>query len=166
MKKARDALEPLAKKHGLSHADIWTLAGATAIEAMGGPVVPWRKGTTDSEKSTTLPDGRLPDADNGSRKKDVDHIRKILCRQGLSDLEMVLMCGDRTVGRCHTDASSYTGPWIFAESTFFNEYFRLLLEEMRTKKKCNGPMQFEDKSGTLMMLPADMALLEDAEFSK
>ena len=27
-------------------------------------------------------------------------------------------------------------------------------------------MQFEDKTGAIMMLPADIALLEDAEFSK
>ena len=166
LKSARDALEPLAKKHGMSHADIWTLAGATAIEAMGGPVVPWRKGRTDSEKPTTVPDGRLPNADNGSRKKDVDHIRKILGRQGFNDREMVALCGAHAVGRCHTNASGYSGPWTFGENTFSNEYFRLLLEEKWTKKKWSGPMQFEDKTGAIMMLPADIALLEDAEFSK
>jgi hypothetical protein len=29
----------------------------------------------------------------------------------------------------------------------------------RRKKRWNGPLQYEDKSGQLMMLPADMALL-------
>ena len=37
-------------------------------------------------------------------------------------------------GRCHTDASGYWGPWTYAETTFSNEYFRLLLEETWTLK--------------------------------
>jgi cytochrome c peroxidase len=169
---ARDALNALAKKHGMSHADIWTLAGATAVEAMGGPVVPWRKGRTDSEKPTTVPDGRLPNADNGSRKADVQHIRDILGRMGFNDREMVALCGAHAVGRCHTNASGYWGPWTFAEATFSNEYFRLLVEEKWTVKKTHegkkwtGPMQFEDPTGKIMMLPADMSLLEDPEFRK
>lgn len=38
------------------------MAGAAAIEYMGGPVIPWKPGRTDSPKPTTVPDGRLPDA--------------------------------------------------------------------------------------------------------
>jgi len=34
------------------------------------------------------------------------------------------------------------------------------------QKKWNGPKQFEDESGTLMMLPGDMALIEDPAFKK
>ena len=33
-------------------------------------------------------------------------------------------------------------------------------------KKWTGPMQFEDPTGKIMMLPADMSLLEDPEFRK
>ncbi len=163
---ARDALAPLAAKHGMSHADIWTLAGAVAIEAMGGPVIPWKKGRTDSAKPTTVPDGRLPNADSGSRKNDAAHIREIFGRMGFSDREIVALCGAHAVGRCHTDASGYSGPWTFAETTFSNEYFRLLLTEKWTPKKWSGPAQFEDKTGKIMMLPADLALIEDAEFRK
>ena len=36
---ARAFLEPIAKKYSLSQADTWTLAGATAIEVMGGIVL-------------------------------------------------------------------------------------------------------------------------------
>ena len=169
---ARDALEPLAKKHGMSHADIWTLAGATAIESMGGPVIPWRKGRTDSPTPTSVPDGRLPNADSGSRKADATHVRAIFNRMGFNDQEIVALSGAHSLGRCHTDASGYDGPWTFAETTFSNEYFRLLLDEKwkpRTTvngKKWTGPMQFEDKTGTIMMLPTDMALIEDPEFRK
>jgi cytochrome c peroxidase len=33
-------------------------------------------------------------------------------------------------------------------------------------KKWTGPAQFEDKTGAIMMLPADMALLADPELKK
>ena len=34
-----------------------------------------------------------------------------------------------------------------------------LVEQKWTKKKWAGPLQYEDKSGKLMMLPTDMALI-------
>jgi catalase (peroxidase I) len=43
---ARAFLEPIKKKHSwITYADLWTLAGVTAIQAMGGPRVPWKPGT-------------------------------------------------------------------------------------------------------------------------
>ncbi len=63
------------------------------------------------------------------------------------------------LGRCHTDRSGYWGPWTFAENTFSNEYFRLLVEERwspklsHNGKPWDGPDQFEDATGKLMMLP-------------
>ena len=43
-----------------SYADLWTLAGATAITYMGGPEIAWSPGRTDSDKPTTVPDGTRP----------------------------------------------------------------------------------------------------------
>ena len=41
----RAFLEPIKAKHSwISYADLWTLAGVTAIEAMNGPKIPWRGG--------------------------------------------------------------------------------------------------------------------------
>lgn len=68
--------------------------------------------------------------------------------------------------------SGYWGPWTNAESTFSNEYFRLLLEERWSPKLTHngkpwtGPDQYEDSTGNLMMLPSDMALVVDPEFKK
>jgi catalase (peroxidase I) len=50
----------------MSYADIWTLAGVVAIEAMGGPSVSWGPGRVDKRKETLVPsdippNGRLPD---------------------------------------------------------------------------------------------------------
>ena len=167
---AREMLAPIASKNNCSVADVWTLAGATAIEHMGGPQIKWRPGRTDASAPTKVPDGRLPNADNGSRKADNSHMRDIFYKMGFNDQEIVALAGAHAVGRCHTNASGYWGPWTRAETTFSNEYFRLLLEEkwtVKTKhegKPWKGPMQFESKDGTLMMLPADMAFIEDPVF--
>ena len=40
---------------------------------------------------------------------------------------------------------------------FDNEYFKNLLGLKWTKREWDGPEQYEDESGTLMMLPTDMA---------
>ena len=75
-------------------------------------------------------------------------------------------------GFCHLDNSGFVGPWSFAPNSFSNEYFRLLVEEKWVPKKTHkgkpwkGPLQYEDSTGKLMMLPTDMALMEDPEFRK
>lgn len=46
---------------------------------------------------------------------------------GFNDAETVALIGAHAVGRCHTDRSGHWGPWTNAETTFSNEYFRLLL---------------------------------------
>jgi len=169
---ARAFLELIAKKHGLTQADCWTLAAVTAIEHMGGPKVAWSAGRKDSDKPTTVPDGRLPNADMGSDTNMVAHLRAIFGRMGFSDREIVALSGAHALGRCHTNASGYWGPWTRAETTFSNEYFRLLVEEKWTLKKTHqgkpwtGPKQYEDKTGELMMLPSDLVLLADPEFKK
>ena len=42
-----------------------------------------------------------------------------------------------------------------------NGYYALLLSLPWTLKEWDGPMQFEDPSGKLMMLPSDIALIQD-----
>ena len=193
---ARDFLAPVAAKYKMSNADVWTLAACVAIEHMGGPSIPWRAGRTDSPKPTTVPDGRLPAADNGHPKDNVQHYRDIYGRMGFNDREIVALLGAHAIGRCHTNASGYWGPWTRAgvsvsgfdleisalltflfflccqETTFSNEYYRLLLEEKWTIKRTHegkpwtGPTQYESADGTLMMLPTDIALTQDKEFLK
>jgi cytochrome c peroxidase len=91
---------------------------------------------------------------------------------GFSDKEIVALLGAHSMGRCHTDRSGFWGPWTFAENSFSNEYFRLLLEERWSPKGTHngqpwtGPDQFEDSTGKLMMLPIDMALVLDPDFKK
>ncbi|KAJ8598228.1 hypothetical protein CTAYLR_008531 [Chrysophaeum taylorii] len=168
---ARFEMEKIAAESELSRADAYTLSGVVAIEEMGGPVVPWRSGRSDApDGSTSPPDGRLPNADMGTPKNTVQHLRDIFHRMGFTDREIVALSGAHALGRCHEDASGYWGPWTYAETTFSNEYFRLLLEEAWTLKTTHqgkpwtGPDQFETPDGALMMLPSDMALLWDKKF--
>ncbi|GFH21569.1 L-ascorbate peroxidase, partial [Haematococcus lacustris] len=59
------------------------------------------------------------------------------------------------------------GPWTNAPTTFSNLYFQELLNRHWRKKSWSGPLQYEDKeSGKLMMLPTDMALIQDRAFKK
>jgi len=171
---AREALEPVkAKFPDLSYADLYTYAGVVAVEEAGGPTIPFQTGRSDMESGeTSPPDGRLPDADKGSRVATVQHLRDIFYRMGFTDAEIVALSGAHAMGRCHTEASGYWGPWTNAENTFSNEYFRLLVEERWSPKLTHngkpwtGPDQYEDATGQLMMLPSDIALVQDPEFKK
>lgn len=170
---ARNLLEPIKAKYpGISYADLYILAGVVAVEEMGGPAVGFRSGRSDAPRSADpkdddrfSPDGRLPDGDKGAQ-----HVRDIFYRMGFDDRGIVALCGAHAVGRCHTDRSGFWGPWTRAETTFSNEYFRLMLEEKWTPKKTHkgrkwtGPPQFENPEGDLMMLSTDLALVEDPEF--
>lgn len=160
---ARSLLEPIKKQFPwISYADLWTLAGCVAIEEMGGPTIPWRAGRVDKPDGKACPpDGRLPDA-----SKDASHVRDIFYRMGFDDREIVALIGAHTLGRCHTDRSGYVNPWTNAPTTFSNLYFQELVNNKWRKKKWSGPEQYEDKTGALMMLPADMALLWDRKFKK
>lgn len=159
---ARERLESVKQKHpNISYADLWTLAGTVAIERMGGPDIRWRRGRSDAKDGSACPpDGRLPDASLGN-----DHTRSVFYRMGFNDREIVALLGAHVLGRCHTDRSGFSGPWTNSPITFSNDYFVQLLENKWTPKKWNGPAQFEDKTGSLMMLPTDYALLSDPVFS-
>lgn len=161
---ARAWCEPLKEKFPeISYSDLWVLCGNTAIEEMGGPELPFKLGRKDkAEDATPLPDGRLPDGD-----KFADHVREIFYRQGFNDQEIVaLIGGGHALGRCHEDRSGFSGPWSRAPTTFSGEFFRELFENTWTHKEWNGPPQYEDPTGDLMMLETDMVMVTDPEFRK
>ncbi|KAF9264113.1 heme peroxidase [Marasmius fiardii PR-910] len=160
---ARNLMEKVKKEFPwISYGDLWTLGGVAAVQEMGGPKVPWRPGRIDGVAADATPDGRLPDASQGS-----DHVRQIFYRMGFNDQEIVALIGAHALGRCHTDRSGFTGPWTFSPTTFTNDFYKLLFDEKWVWKKWNGPKQLEDKStGTLMMLPTDYVLVQDKSFKK
>jgi len=92
---ARTFLEPIkAKFPDLSYSDLYTFAGVVAVEEAGGPTIKFRTGRTDMDDgSTSPPDGRLPDADKGSRVATIAHLRDIFGRMGFTDQEIVALAG-------------------------------------------------------------------------
>jgi cytochrome c peroxidase len=163
---ARAFLEPVKEKHPwITYSDLWTLSSIVAIKEMGGPDIPWKGGRTDFvDDSKISPRGRLPDATQGS-----DHLRHIFYRMGFNDQEIVALSGAHSLGRCHSDRSGFEGAWVNNPTRFANQYFRLLLSEnWRKKKLANGLEQFisvdEVTETELMMLPTDMALIQDKSF--
>ncbi|WKT52092.1 hypothetical protein QSH57_002606 [Fusarium oxysporum f. sp. vasinfectum] len=169
LQNARLFLEPVKRLHPwITYSDLWTLAGVTTIRAMGGPEIDWLPGRTDFVDDSKLPPrGRLPDAAQGA-----DHIRDIFYRMGFNDREIVALSGAHSLGRCHTENSGFEGKWVNNPTRFSNQYFRLLLSEKWTEKTVpeSGVTQFSsvdpDTEEELMMLPTDMALTTDPEFSK
>jgi cytochrome c peroxidase len=164
-----DKLEPLhAQFKGLSYAYMYTVAGKVAIEAANGPTIPWKAGRVDAlSPDAVTPDGRLPDADKGNPAKTIAALRTdVFYRMGFNDQEIVALSGAHALGRCHPQASGYSGPWTPTPTILNNGYYNLLLSLPWTLKEWDGPMQFEDPSGKLMMLPSDIALLQDKNFRK
>lgn len=157
-----DLLHKVKKEHPeISIADLWTFAGSQAIELMGGPKIPHRFGRTDDADGARCPaHGRLPDAAQGA-----DHLRSVFGRMGFDDREIVALSGAHTVGRCHRVRSGFDGPWTHNPLRFDNAYFRNLVNLEWVPRKWDGPLQFTDTAtGRLMMLPTDMALVQDAKF--
>ena len=88
----------------------------------------------------------------------------VFYRMGFNDREIVALSGAHALGRCHPDASGYSGPWSPSPTILNNAYYNLLLNVPWTIKEWSGPMQFEDPTGKLMMLPSDLVLVQDSKF--
>ncbi|KAF9977377.1 heme peroxidase [Modicella reniformis] len=161
---ARERLNRVKDKFpDISYGDLWTLAGVCAVQEMGGPIIKWRSGRIDGVEDDAPPDGRLPDA----ARPDPQHSRDVFYKMGLNDQEIVALLGAHALGRCHKDRSGFDGPWTASPTVFTNAFFTELLSRKWVERKWDGPKQFQDKeSQSLMMLPADMALLKDKEFKK
>jgi hypothetical protein len=157
----QNILKPVKERYpSLSYADLWTLGGCQAIKLMGGPDVPFTFGRTDDADGTNCPmNGRLPDATLGA-----EHLREVFYRMGFDDKEIVALSGAHTVGSCHERRSGFDGPWTSNPIKFDNEYFRNLLEIDWKPREWEGPLQYTDPSGKLMMLPTDLALIQDKKF--
>jgi cytochrome c peroxidase len=64
LQRATRQLESIKSQYPyITYADLYTLAGATAIEAMNGPYIAWRAGRQDESSGARSPaNGRMPDA--------------------------------------------------------------------------------------------------------
>ncbi|KAI5481359.1 hypothetical protein MNV49_004981 [Pseudohyphozyma bogoriensis] len=160
---ARAFLQPIKEANPwISYSDLWVYAGVVALEAMGGPLVPWKPGRRDFvDESFAPPRGRLPDASLGN-----DHLRQIFYRMGFNDQEIVALSGAHSLGRCHSTRSGFEGPWTVTPTRFSNMYYKMLTKYEWQEKKWDGPKQFrnDDLGEELMMLPTDLSLISDPSF--
>lgn len=125
---------------------------------MGGPKITFRPGRVDAKSADeSVPDGRLPNA-----TKKADHLREVFHRMGFTDRDIVALSGAHTVGKAHPERSGFEGPWTSNPYKFDNDFFVELLKGYWTQKP--GTQQFEDPTKKLMMLPSDLALIEDPGF--
>lgn len=152
---------PIEQFPWISYSDLWILGGVCAIQEMMGPKIPYRPGRSDRDVAACTPDGRLPDAAQGQ-----DHLRNIFYRMGFNDQEIVALSGAHALGRCHTDRSGFDGPWTFSPTVLTNDYFQFLTDRKWHWKKWDGPKQYVNEDESIMMLPADMALVADKKFKE
>lgn len=160
LQNAAHFLEPIhAKYPWLSHGDLYTLGGVTAIQEMQGPKIPWRSGRVDQPEETTPDNGRLPDA-----TKDAKYVRCFFSRLAFNDREVVALLGAHALGKTHLKNSGFEGPWGAASNMFTNEFYNNLLNE-KWKLITNeaGNKQYINDKGW-MMLPTDMALVQDSKY--
>ncbi|XP_014502400.1 L-ascorbate peroxidase S, chloroplastic/mitochondrial isoform X1 [Vigna radiata var. radiata] len=157
-------LQPIKDKYsGVTYADLFQLAGATAVEEAGGPKLPMKYGRVDVSGPEQCPEeGRLPDAGPPSP---ADHLRQVFYRMGLNDKEIVVLSGAHTLGRSRPDRSGWGKPetkytkdgpgapggqsWTVQWLKFDNSYFKDIKEK---------------KDEDLLVLPTDAALFEDPSF--
>lgn len=158
----RDFLEEFKEKYPwISYGDLWTLGGVVAVQEAEGPKVKWRAGRQDMSSDYVPPYGRLPDA-----SRDASYVRNLFAGKGLTERETVALIGAHAMGRCHTQASGYDGPWTFSPTLFTNDFYELLLQKWHIRD-WDGKKQWQDNdSKSLMMLPTDMALVQDSSFKK
>uniref|UniRef100_A0A0D9VH05 L-ascorbate peroxidase n=1 Tax=Leersia perrieri TaxID=77586 RepID=A0A0D9VH05_9ORYZ len=163
-------IQPIKDKYpGITYADLFQLASATAIEEAGGPKIPMKYGRVDiTEAEQCPPEGRLPDA--GPRIPS-EHLREVFYRMGLDDKDIVALSGAHTLGRSRPDRSGWGKPetkytkdgpgepggqsWTVEWLKFDNSYFKLLTMLQDIKEK---------RDQDLLVLPTDAALFEDSSF--
>ncbi|CAA3009891.1 probable L-ascorbate peroxidase 6, chloroplastic isoform X2 [Olea europaea subsp. europaea] len=159
-------LQPIKEKYsGVTYADLFQLASATAVEEAGGPKIPMKYGRVDVSEPEQCPEeGRLPDAGPPSP---ATHLREVFYRMGLNDKEIVVLSGAHTLGRSRPERSGWGKPetkytkegpgapggqsWTVQWLKFDNSYFKDIKER---------------RDADLLVLPTDAVLFEDPSFKE
>nr|AFQ02687.1 chloroplast L-ascorbate peroxidase isoform 1 [Oncidium hybrid cultivar] len=157
-------LQPIKDKYsGVTYADLFQLASATAVEEVGGPKIPMKYGRVDVTGPEQCPvEGKLPSAGPPSP---ADHLREVFYRMGFNDKEIVALSGAHTLGRSRPERSGWGKPetkytkngpgapggqsWTVQWLKFDNSYFKDIKEQ---------------KDEDLLVLPTDAILFDDPSF--
>ncbi|KAI8832306.1 hypothetical protein BJ741DRAFT_667322 [Chytriomyces cf. hyalinus JEL632] len=104
LQRAIDALHPVHNKykHGITHADLWSFAGAVAVNTMGGPSTRWKPGRNDY---SCLCQAKLENHTNNipNPKDDWNKLKETFGRMSFSPTELGVLsfCG-HILGRAHS----------------------------------------------------------------
>jgi len=168
---ALELLEPIHEDFdSLSWGDLIVLAGSTAIEDMGGPTINFCGGRVDdSDGSDSIAideDTQLIYVDAGNTNG--SDIRNVFANMDFTnDTETIaLIAGGHTFGKCHSDRSGFEGAWTFTPTQWSGSYIENLLDLdwFESDTPSGSAKQFNNTGNTLMMLVADIALKEDADY--
>jgi cytochrome c peroxidase len=158
----------------VSASDLLTLAGAIAVEHMGGPCVLWRPGRRGAAPESAGGGRKVAPAEGAARGAGrhlgelVRAVRAEWASGGFDDREMVALIGGLALckGSPARSGDAAGRGWARAPVSWGNEYFTKLLGSTWTLRRHDGPDQFEDGAGGGVMHLTDMALLWDAELRK
>ncbi|KAK9167496.1 hypothetical protein Scep_002687 [Stephania cephalantha] len=171
-------LQPIKDKYpGVTYADLFQLASATAVEEAGGPKLPMKYGRVDVSGPDMCPEeGKLPvlqalvSSLDAGPPSPADHLRDVFYRMGLNDKEIVALSGAHTLGRSRPERSGWGKPetkytiasshkdgpgapggqsWTVQWLKFDNSYFKDIKER---------------RDEDLLVLPTDAVLFEDPSF--
>eukprot|EP00755_Sulcionema_specki_P002111 Sspe_Gene.118074::Locus_110671_Transcript_1_1_Confidence_1.000_Length_1099::g.118074::m.118074 len=159
-------LRPVKEAHpGISWSDLVALAGAVAVEEMGGPRVSFRYGRKDVAWEGNPQDlvARCP-----SHQKGLNHVKAIFHRMGLTRTDTVVLMGAHTVGRMHKLFTGFDGQWTEKPCFFDNSYYLELMDIAWKLTSDKGPAHYipeeDGKQSNLAMLSTDLALLSDPSY--
>jgi len=155
-------LSPVKKAFGdgLSWSDLIVLAGNTAIEAAGGPAVPFcdsgRTDAVDGSGSEHLDQGVAGDVERTTLFS--MHERAALLE--LAPREYVALSGRHTLGSL---CCGFQGASTSNATSFSNAYFLNLADETWEAYKAagSGQLQYKARGKELHMRPSDLLLTED-----
>lgn len=125
----------------VSYADLIQAGVASAVEFAKGPLIPFKFGRIDAQTDCEVPpEDRLPNP-----LDDLEKLREIFSRMGLTDADLVALSGGHTVGK----DGVVDKPWTHDNTIFNNSYFVELIKK--------------EGSASLIRFPCDKALLSSKE---
>eukprot|EP00191_Tetraselmis_sp_GSL018_P018469 CAMPEP_0177586388 /NCGR_PEP_ID=MMETSP0419_2-20121207/5044_1 /TAXON_ID=582737 /ORGANISM="Tetraselmis sp., Strain GSL018" /LENGTH=315 /DNA_ID=CAMNT_0019076273 /DNA_START=29 /DNA_END=973 /DNA_ORIENTATION=+ len=130
-----------AKYEHITLADVVQLGGIVAVEALGGPTVPFTPGRKDSRASP--PQGRIPSASDCTERPGA--LVAVLERMGLPKCYAVPLSGAHPFGRAWASGHRDGG----CDSPWDTSFFRELLAA--------------GKEGAVRSMPVDAAIVQDPE---
>mmetsp|Transcript_30541 Transcript_30541/g.66940 ORF Transcript_30541/g.66940 Transcript_30541/m.66940 type:complete len:485 (+) Transcript_30541:225-1679(+) len=107
-------------------ADLSVLAAMAAVEAAGGPVIPFKYGRGDADCFDAPDDFFFPNPEsNAARNSSGELDESMVERLGLSRRQVTALLGAHTLGRLEARFSGYEGGWVRADqrALFDNAFY-------------------------------------------